>query len=375
MLVVLAALASVFFVYRGGYFTKADTAPEFKAYEVKTGELRLEVIARGVVTPEAEVVVRSKAAGEILEFPFKEGEGLDKGDIAVRLNPKTERTRANQAEANLALAEARLQKAGVMLKDAETRLKRQKGLFEQGMISRQDMEVAELEHEKAKSDINIAEAELRQSSEALKEALERLADTEIPAPMSGVMLKKYVDVGAVISGTLSSVSEGTMLFTMADLDKIYVNALVDEVDINRVNAGQQAEASIDSMPDKVFAGTIERVLPKGRVERTVTVFEVYIRIDDADKAYLKPGMTTDVKILAGVKNNALLVPNEALQQQGNKTGVFKQESGEFKWREIDVRDTDGINTEAASGLKAGDIIGMPVKKNKENRKTKKGFFF
>lgn len=373
--IALAAAASVFYAHNRGYFSAANPAPEFKAYEVKAGQLRLEVIARGVVTPEAEVVVKSKAAGEIVEFPHKEGERLNKGEVAVRLDPKTERTRANQAEANLALSEARLEKAGVMLKDAETRLKRQKGLFEQGMISRQDIEDAGLQHDKARSDLKIAGAEVRQAAEALKETLERLADTEITAPISGIILKKYVDAGAVISSTLSSVSEGTALFTMADLDKIYVNALVDEVDIGKLAAGQQAEASLDSVPGRVFAGVIERVLPKGRVERTVTVFEVYIRIDDKDKAPLKPGMTTDVKIIAGVKNDVLLVPNEALQERENKTGVFVMEAGVFQWREIKTGDTDGVNTEAAGGLKAGEIVGLPVKKPRENKKTKKGFFF
>jgi HlyD family secretion protein len=372
--IALALAAFALYSYKGLFLDDAAKGgEEFRPHEVVSGDISLTVIARGVVMPEVEVFVKGKAAGEIIEFPYKEGDRLEKGVVAVRLDPKTERTRTNQAEANKNLTEAKLQKAQVMLKDAETRLQRQQGLFNDGIISRQELDDAMLAHEKAKSDIKIAEAELRQATEALKEAEERLGDTEITAPLAGTILKKYVDVGAVISSTLSSVSEGTVLFSMADLTRMYVNALVDEVDVGKVSVGQEAGIKVDSIPQRQFTGIVERISPKGRVERTVTVFEVYIRIADKDMGLLRPGMTTDANIIAGVKKDIVMVPNIALKSEAGKNGVYVLQAGSFKWREVSIGETDGINTEALDGVKKGDTIGIP--QPRQNKKVKRGFFF
>jgi HlyD family secretion protein len=111
----------------------------------------------------------------------------------------------------------------------------------------------------------------------LKEARERLADTSIRAPFTGTILKKFVDRGQVISSTISSASEGTQIFSMANLDKIYVTAGIDEVDIAKVRPGQAVVVTVDALPERRFEAVVERVAPQGRTERTVTVFDVVVR--------------------------------------------------------------------------------------------------
>lgn len=330
--------------------------PAYKTVKAVKGELRIEVLATGVVVPETEVVVKSKAGGEITNFPFHEGDLLEKGVVVARLDPKTELARKNQAEANLMVTQARLNKARISYKDAQQRLKRQNKLFEDGIISRQDLDDAEIAFEKAGSDVKIAEAELFQSQEALKEESERLADTEIKAPFTGTMLRKFVDVGQVISSSMSSFSDGTQLFSMANLEKIYVDAMVDEVDIGRVLTGQEASATVESLPGAIFSGVVERISPKGEVQRTVTVFKVYVRVNDKNKAMLRPGMTADVRILAGLSKDSLLIPNEALKLKNAKSGIYVLAGEALVWREIKTGKTDGLQTEVTSGLKEGESV-------------------
>ncbi|MBI5235876.1 MAG: efflux RND transporter periplasmic adaptor subunit [Deltaproteobacteria bacterium] len=344
--------SAVFFSVRSNGFD----APAYKIIKAAKGELRIEVLATGVVVPETEVVVKSKAGGEITRFPFHEGDLLEKGVVVARLDPKTELARKNQAEANLLVTQARLNKARISYKDADMRLKRQNKLFEDGIISRQDLDDAEIAFEKAGSDVKIAEAELSQSQEALNEERERLADTEIKAPFTGTMLRKFVDAGQVISSSMSSFSDGTQLFSMANLEKIYVDAMVDEVDIGRVIAGQEASATIESLPGVIFSGTVERISPKGEVQRTVTVFKVFVRVNDKNKAMLRPGMTADVRILAGLSKDSLLIPNEALKLKNGKSGIYVLAGDEPAWREIKTGKTDGLQTEVTSGLKEGEIV-------------------
>ena len=313
VLIAVAALIAVLvaaFAYLGG---GNEDISEIKTATVARGDLRIEVLANGVVTPDVEVIVKSKAGGEITSFPNNEGDRVKRGAVVVTLDPRTERARANQAQANLLMAKARLDKAKVSLKDSKTRLERQKKLYADGIISRQELDDSEITFEKAISDVNIAEAEIIQTREALNEANERLEDTEIKAPFAGTILKKYVDVGQVISSTLSSASEGTPIFSIADLDYIFINATVDEVDIARIVPDQEVVAAVDSISGKTFAARVERIAPQGRVDRTVTVFEVTIEVSDSEKALLRPGMTADVRILTS------LVKDAARAKRGLKT--------------------------------------------------------
>lgn len=353
----------------------ADNA-EVKTALIKKGDLRIEVLANGTVTPDVEVIVKSMAGGEITSFPFDEGDHVKKGSVIVTLDPRMETAKANQAEANLLMARAKLDKAKVALKDAEVKLARQKKLFEDGIISRQELDDAEITSEKAKSDVKIAEAELIQTKEALNEANDRLADTQIKAPLTGTILKKFVDQGQVIASTLSSASEGTQIFSMADLDYIYVNALVDEVDISKIRPGQEAFTSIDSLPGKLFTGRVKRIAPKGKLERTVTVFEVVIEVTDKDKSALRPGMTADVKVLTELIKDALLIPNEALKVKDNQTGAYTVTPGkEPEFVPVKAGKTDGILTVVENGLKEGAEIAVSLPRKNNAKKRKKRFFF
>lgn len=370
-LIVLIIAAFAFF---GG---ADEDVSEIKTAAITKGDLRIEVLANGVVTPDVEVVVKSKAGGEITSFPHNEGDKIKKASVVVTLDPRTERARANQAQANLLMAKARLDKAKVSLKDSKTRLERQKKLYADGIISKQELDDSEIAFEKAVSDVNIAEAEIIQTKEALNEANERLEDTEIKAPFTGTILKKYVDVGQVISSTLSSASEGTPIFSIADLDYIFINATVDEVDIAGIAPGQEVVAAVDSISGKTFAAAVERIAPQGRVDRTVTVFDVTIEVSDSEKALLRPGMTADVRILTALVKDVLLVPNEALKTNGDQTGVYTNDGPTPAFVPVKTGKTDGLMTEieAGDGLKEGTMVVTTGWPKKNGKKAKKRFFF
>lgn len=342
------------------YFFSSDNTrndfEKFKTAVIKRDDLRLTVGATGVVTPYVEVEVKSKAGGEIISFLFEEGDKLNKGEVAVRLDPETEKSRVNQAHANLLIAEAGLEKARITLKDKELKLKRQKSLFEDKVISRQALDNAIIAAEKAKSDVKIAEAGLIRAKETLKEAKDRLEDTELRAPLSGTILKKYVEEGQVIASTTSSVSEGTLLFTMADLDRIYIKALVDETDIGRVRADQTVNITVDAYTEKIFKGNVVRIAPKGRVESTITVFEVTIEVENKDRSMLKPMMTANAEILTDLKKDVLLVPSEAVRAKGDETGIYKASDGKPFWIPVSTGMSNGILTEVQGDVKEGEEV-------------------
>ncbi len=350
------------------YFFRSNKAQndleKLKTAVIKRGDLRLTVAATGIITPYVEVEVKSKAGGEIVSFPFEEGDNLNKGEAAVKLDPETERSRVNQANANLLIAEAGLEKAKITLRDEKLRLRRQNSLFEDKVISRQALDDAIIAAEKAGSDVKIAEAELIRARETLKEAKDRLKDTEIKAPLSGTILKKYVEEGQVIASTTSSVSEGTPLFTMADLNRMYIVAMVDETDIGRVKPDQAATITVDAYLGKTFIGNVLRIAPKGRVESTITIFDVTIEVEDKDTTLLKPMMTANAEILIDLRKGVLLVPSEAVRIKGDDKGVYKFIEEKPTWSPVRVGKSDGIFTEIEGDVKEGEEVIISGMENK-----------
>lgn len=375
--ITVAIILSMLFFYLKSNNT-TEISESFMTAPVTRGTLSLTVAATGTITPYTEVELKSKASGEIISFPFQEGDILSKGKVAVRLDPETERSRVNQANANLLIAEAKLEKAKITLQEEELRLKRQKSLFADKVISRQDLDNRTFSVGRAVSDVKIAKAELIRAKETLKEARDRLADTEIRAPLSGTILKKYVEEGQVIASTTSSASEGTLLFIMADLAKIYIEAMVDETDIGRIITGQPVTISVDAYREKIFNGRVIRIAPKGRIESTITVFDVIVEVNDKDMKMLKPMMTANAEILIDRKVNVLLIPSEAVRQVKNKTGVYKALNNEAVWVPVSTGSSDGILTEIEGNISEGEevivsSIDSSMKSSGNSRNLRRGF--
>ncbi len=353
-----------------------ENVKELKIEKVIKADLKITVAATGVVTPYIEVEVKSKAGGEIISFPFEEGEKLKKGHVVVRLDPDTEQSRVNQANADLLMAEARLEKAEIDLKDTEHRLRRQQSLYDDKVISKQDLDTLSIASEKAGSDVKIAKADVIRSKENLKEAQDRLNDTELKAPLTGTILEKYVEAGQVIASTLSSASEGTLLFSMADLGRIYINAMVDETDIGSISRGQKVSVTADAYQGKFFNGQVLRIAPKGRIESTITVFDVIIEVSDKNKSMLMPMMSANVEVLTKLRKSVLIVPSEAVRTKDGETGLYKLINNSPQWKKAVIGESNGILTEIHSGIDEGDeIVVSGMDDHKENNKSGKRSIF
>ncbi|MDZ7262687.1 MAG: efflux RND transporter periplasmic adaptor subunit, partial [candidate division KSB1 bacterium] len=173
-----------------------------------------------------------------------------------------------------------------------------------------------LEYVKAKSQLVRARATV-----ALAE--ERLKDTILKAPISGIILQKNVQAGQIIASGISNVAGGTLIVTVADLNKVYITANVDETDIGKVEKGQPVRVVADAFPEETYFGRVLRIDPLAKVEQNVTTFEVTTEVDNP-QFRLKAGMNATVEIILAEKKGILLLPNEALQDPRALRSYFEQ---------------------------------------------------
>lgn len=272
---------------------------------VAKGNLDLTVSANGVVRPIDQVEIRSKASGLIEKLNFEEGQLVQKGDPLIELDRRTAQNDDDQAKADLAVAESNL-------KQAQNNYSRAIEMFQKSLISEQERDQSQLDKVRA-------EAQLIKAKAVLSSADERLRDTRIMAPITGVILARSVSLGQIISSATSNVSGGSLLATIADMNEVYVETNVDEVDIGKVQVGQQAKVVADAFPDDNFSGEVMRISPLGKTASNVTTFTVVILVRNIG-GKLKAGMSAAVDIEIFRKRDVLLVPSEALKDPRSDAG-------------------------------------------------------
>ena len=279
---------------------KEEPPPAYQAIPIARRDIVVSALASGTVQPDTVVEVKSKASGEILDLRVETGQTVKRGDLMVRVDPRTPSNILAQAKADLDVAEARLA-------NGTSQKRRSDELFESQSITEQ-------EHENALLDYANARAEVVRAKVAVDDAQNQMDDTNVRAPISGTIIEKLVERGQVISSPTRDVGGGTVLLRMADLGLVQVRTLVDETDVGKIKVGQRATVTVDAYPNRPFEGTVLKIEPQAITEQNVTMFPVQVRIDNR-AGLLRPGMNAEVEIHVGERADVLAVPNAALRTQ------------------------------------------------------------
>ena len=270
----------------------------YKKETVNQKKLELSIEASGIIEAISSVEIKSKASGEILLLGAEVGDLVKKGSILGQIDQRTPKNILDQAKSDLEASRVRLE-------NAKSQYDRGKELHANGSISDKDYEDIQESFAQAKSTVVRTEV----SYENAKIALD---DTIVRSPVQGTIISRPVEVGQVISSPTSAVGGGTVLMTMADLSKVRVRALVDEIDVGKVSIGQTVSIKVAAYRDKEFFGTVSKIEPLAKIEQNVTTFPVLIDIDNNENLLLL-GMNTDVVIEVLNKNVTLSTPTMSLR--------------------------------------------------------------
>lgn len=308
--------------------TQTDTAP------VERRDLVISADSSGQIEPLRVVEVKSRVGGEVLQIQVETGQELTQGSLIAMVDPRDVRNALSQAEADLALANARLANTVVQRRRAQK-------LAKEGLLSTQDLEATQLQETDAR-------AQLLKARTNRDLAREKAGDVDIRAPISGMIIEKTVEQGQIIASASGNVSGGTTLVKMADLSTVQARALVDETDIGRVKPGQPASVTVEAYPGRTFRGTVSKIEPQAVVDQNVTMFPVLIELANPERL-LKPGMNAEVSVSIARRQDVITVPNGAVVSPreaasvGTALGLDEQE----------LRDKLSAMRNAAGGGRSG----------------------
>jgi RND family efflux transporter MFP subunit len=178
--------------------------------------------------------------------------------------------------------------------------------------------------------------------------------TVIRTPISGTVLQLAAQQGETLAAGLSAPT----LIIVANLNKLEVDAYVDETDIGKVHIGQDVQTTVDAFPHRVFHGKVFKIASGSTIQQGVITYDVSISLDSVKG--LKPDMSANTTILVRQRHNVLMVPSEAIQQgvKNSTVNILQQKDGKSSIESVKVKTgvSDGVNTEILSGVQEGQTV-------------------
>jgi HlyD family secretion protein len=212
--------------------------------------------------------------------------------------------------------------------------------------------------------VSEAEAQLAAAQAALDRSGTTLRETTIRCPIDGVVLVRDKEVGDGVSSILTAGGNATRIFSLGDLSRMHVEARVDEVDLGRIRVGMPAVVTVDAHRGRELAGRVERVAPAGSVDSNgIVTFEVRVAVDDPD-GLLKPDMTADAKLVVDRRDGVTVLPQRAFRRSADGSWSVSRVVGagrEARLESVPVELglSDGLMTEVRSGLAEGERVLVP----------------
>lgn len=366
--------------------------PQGTPTEAKVADLPAQVESTGTVTPRvgAQVKVGPRISGRLEKLNVAVGDIVEKGQVLAVLEKRDLLASVTRSEASVKEAEAALAYATL-------NLTRQERLVQDGIVSSDAVDVAKKSRESA-------EAQVKSARSSLDLTRIQLSYATITAPIAGTVASVSTQEGETVAASLSAPT----FVTLVDLDRLEVDAFVDEVDIGRVKPGQKASFTVDTYPELVFAGVVEAIYPQATVQDNVVYYPVIISIDGVQDApaangggeghpqsgsrgsgrreggpkqkperpggdekpepvreqpvlrsasgLLRPQMTASVSIVLDTLRGAVVIPSRAVRRENGQAFVMVLEGETPVRRQVSLGRDSGELVQVKSGVSAGEKV-------------------
>lgn len=300
------------------------------------------------------VNVFSRVDGHIAKLHVDKGDWVNARRLLVEIDHTDYVHAVNQARANLAAAKANVARQEANVKNATLTSDRMEALIKDQFVSQQDLDTAQINLEGAVAQLDSLQAQVKQMEVALAQAETNLAYSYIRAPFGGYIAERNLDPGAYVnasSGSTSTFSRG--IVSLHQIEPVRILIDVVEKDVPLVKMGQRAEIRAEAYPDRVFEGTVTRMVQAlNRATRTMTV---EVDLPNKDKA-LKGGMFARMDLLVGTHPNAVQIPVDALTRLEDLQYVYVVREGKAFQVPVEVGPRIENRIEITKGLEGSEPV-------------------
>jgi HlyD family secretion protein len=303
-------------------------------------------VATGKVIPRREIEVKAQVSGVVEKLYVTAGQVVKKGQVLARIALRPSMINVSQAE-------SQLQSAKLSLQNQAADLERYRALAAQGVISKSQFNTYSTNYDLQKEAVASAENTLLLLRTG---ASKGMVSNMIPATIDGTVLDVPNKEGAFIVET-STFQSGTTVATLADMNDMIFEGLVDESEVGKLKEGMELVLNIGALPGKPFKATLEYIAPKGVTDQGTIKFTIRAAVTLDKELFLRSNYSANADIVLDKREDALAINEGNLIVEGDNTFVEVETAPQvFEKRPIQVGLSDGINIEVVAGLTADEKI-------------------
>ena len=298
--------------------------------------------------PNQLVNIFSRVDGYIAKIYVDKGDLVTANQLLVEIDHTDFIHAVNQAKANLVSARAKVVQQDAAVRNAKLTLNRMQTLIKDEFVSQQDLDTAQVNYDGALALHDSLRAQVRQMEVALAQAETNLAYSYIRAPFAGYVAERNLDPGSYVSGATASTSTMSRgILSLHDVETVRTLIEVVEKDVPLVRIGQRAEIRAEAYPNRIFEGTVTRIVQAlNRATRTMTV-----EVDLPNKDHLlKGGMFARVEVLVDRRVNAVQIPLDAVSRLEEFQYVYVVKEGKAHQVPVELGSRVDNRVEVTKGL-------------------------
>jgi HlyD family secretion protein len=336
-----------------GLVIKATNRPGYETAAVEAHDLETVVSVTGSLEGRDTVEVGSEVSGKILKLGADDDDTVTKDEILAEIDPEQLDASLAQSDAQVLAAEASVSTAQATSREASNTLHRITSQHGTGLVSDQDLESAKAAASRADAQVKSARANLVLARAQRDQAASRREKATIRSPLDGVVLSRLVEEGQTVTAGFTT----PVLFRLArDLSTMTLTVDIDESDVGRVKAGQEATFTVEAWPDQVFPSKVVRLHNDPTTTSGVVTYEAELEVSNP-KGLLRPGMTANATITTAHLKDAPTVPWSALRfaPEGAKT-----QSGRTLWTLENGKPTPVPVTLGANDVERVEVHGIAL---------------
>lgn len=331
--------------------SKAQAAPaeapavDVAAVRAVAGTIEAALEVSGNLAPQARVGVKPRVPGAIERLLVDIGTPVREGQTIATIDRREIDAQADAATAAVAVAKAGVDAAEASLSNAATELDRAHNLFDKGALPRQRLDAADTAQKAAQAQRELARASLAQAEAAQRRAREVQRDTTLTAPVSGHIVERNYDPGAMPGDA--------PVVVIADLRSLKLEAGVSELDAGRLKVGMPADVVVQARPGERFRGQLAAMAPE--VDERNRHFRIEIRVPNPS-ATLLSGMYATARIVTASASDGVIIPREAVTTRAGRRVALVVAGGTVKAVGVTEGLSDGQRVQIVAGLTAGDVV-------------------
>ncbi|GLI34366.1 efflux RND transporter periplasmic adaptor subunit [Desulforhabdus amnigena] len=378
-ILIIACSAVGFFLYKK-FFPKSEVKV-LESAKVERGNIRGVLVETGIIKSQVGALVKigARITGTVVQMNVKIGDRVKKGDLIALIDDREilqsiQRQRAALASAQNTLLQVertypeRIKEARASFTYNKLNYEREQQLIKKDYTTADAVDKARSDfnatqanlkrlQEEYKTQGDIARANVDQAAAQIKQLEVNLSYTRIYAPIDGLVSDVTIQEGETIVTGLQVAN----LVTVIDPTLLEMWIYVDETDVGKAKTGQSVEYYVDTYPDRIFHGTIHRLNPEPVVKDNIVYYLAIVQVPKDDAAFLKPEMTSHVKIIYEEKRDILTAPNAAVKFEAGKQIAYKV-IGPNKVEKLELK--TGIRgeeqTEIVSGATEGEVLATKI---------------